>query len=85
MENNKIILFQDKQVRRLWHQGAWYFVINDVLEVLSDTTNTKQYWQKLNKRDPELKGGVQIVRLLFETEGGKQRMNCLNTEGVGWK
>ena len=82
MENNKIVLFQDKPVRRLWHQGAWYFVINDVLEVLSDTTNTKQYWQKLNKRDPELKGGVQIVRLLFETEGGKQRMNCLNTEGV---
>ncbi len=80
MENNKIVLFEEKKVRRIWHNEAWYFVISDVIEVLTDTTNVKQYWQKLNRRDPELKGGVQIVRLLFDTEGGKQKMNCANTE-----
>jgi DNA-damage-inducible protein D len=82
MEDNRIVLFEEKRVRRIWHNDDWYFVVNDVIEILTDTTNVKQYWQKLNRRDPELKGGVQIVRLLFETEGGKQLTNCANTEGV---
>jgi DNA-damage-inducible protein D len=81
-QDNKIVLFQDKSIRRHWHNEMWHFVINDIIEILTNTTNVKQYWQKLNKRDPDMKGGVQIVRLLLDTEGGKQPMNCANTEGV---
>ena len=81
-QDNKIVLFQEKRIRRHWHNEEWYFVINDIIEVLTNTTNVKQYWQKLNKRDPNMKGGVQVVRLLLETEGGNQLMNCANTEGV---
>jgi DNA-damage-inducible protein D len=81
-QDERIVLFQEKHIRRLWHNEEWCFVINDIIEVLTNTTNVKQYWQKLNKRDPDMKGGVQVVRLLFETEGGKQLMNCANTEGV---
>jgi DNA-damage-inducible protein D len=80
--NNAIVLFEGKKIRSVEHEGQIQFVITDILEALTDTTNPKQYWQKLNRRDAELKGSVQIVRLLFETEGGKQRMNCTNTEGV---
>jgi DNA-damage-inducible protein D len=81
-QDERIVLFQEKRIRRLWHKEEWCFVLNDIIEVLTNTTNVKQYWQKLNKRDPDMKGGVQVVRLLFETEGGKQLMNCANTEGV---
>jgi DNA-damage-inducible protein D len=80
---NQLIVFEESRIRKTEHDGEWYFVISDILQILTDTTNVKQYWQKLNKRDPELsKGGVQTVRLLFQTDGGKQRMNCTNTTGV---
>ncbi len=84
MEDNKVALFQEKQVRRQWHENEWWFVINDVIQVLTDTANVKQYWKDMKKRDPDLlKGGVKIsTPLSIETEGGKQKMNCANTDGV---
>lgn len=76
--------FEGKEIRKTWHEGEWYFAILDVLEVLTNTKNPKQYWKDLKKRDPELeKGGVKIsTLLLIETAGGKQKLNCANTEGV---
>ncbi len=81
--DNQLTPFEGKDIRKIWHDEAWFFVVNDILQILTDTKNVKQYWQKMNRREPELlKGGVQVVRLLFESSGGKQRMNCTNTEGV---
>ena len=81
--DNQLTHFEGEKIRKIEHNEEWFFVINDILQALTDTTNVKQYWQKMNRREPELsKGGVQIVRLLFDTDGGKQRMNCTNTEGV---
>ena len=84
MEDNKVALFQENKVRRQWHENEWWFVINDVIQVLTDTANVKQYWKDMKKRDPDLfKGGVKIsTPLSIETEGGKQKMNCANTDGV---
>ena len=81
MEDNKVALFQENKVRRQWHENEWWFVINDVIQVLTDTANVKQYWKDMKKRDPDLfKGGVKIsTPLSIETEGGKQKMNCANT------
>lgn len=83
-QDNKIELFQDKEIRKVWHNEEWYFVIVDILEVLTNTKNAKQYWKDLKKRDPQLdKGGVKIsTPLLVDTKGGKQQLNCANTEGV---
>ena len=84
MEDKKVALFQENKVRRQWHENEWWFVINDVIQVLTDTANVKQYWKDMKKRDPDLfKGGVKIsTPLSIETEGGKQKMNCANTDGV---
>jgi DNA-damage-inducible protein D len=84
MENINLIPFEDKEIRKAWHEGEWYFVILDVLEVLTNTKNPKQYWKDLKKRDPALdKGGVKIsTPLSIDTLGGKQKLNCANTEGV---
>ncbi len=81
--DNQLTPFEGKDIRKILYNEEWFFVINDILQILTDTTNVKQYWQKMNRREPELlKGGVQLVRLLFESAGGKQRMNCTNTEGI---
>lgn len=81
-EQNKIVVFQEKGIRRVWYSGEWYFSIVDVIEVLTESSDPKQYWKRLNQRDPELKGGVQIVPLLVETKGGKQKVLCANTQGM---
>jgi DNA-damage-inducible protein D len=83
-QNNAIILFQEKQVRRVWHNNEWYFVVQDIVQVLTNTTNATDYLKKIRKRDPELhKGWGQFVTpLSVNTEGGKQRMNCANRQNI---
>ena len=38
-EQDKIIVFQEKQIRRVWHNNEWYFSVIDVIEVLTETSN----------------------------------------------
>jgi len=84
METNKISLFESKKIRKTFYKDEWWFVIEDVVLALIDSNDAKQYIQKMKLRDPELnKGWVQIVHTLgIETLGGKQKINCANTEGI---
>lgn len=81
---SNISLFEEKQVRRVWHEEKWYFVVADVVEILTNTANVTDYVKKLRKRDASLADGWgQIVTpLLVETHGGKQKLNCASTEGL---
>ena len=83
-QENSLVVFQDKKIRRIWHNGQWYFVVEDVVQALIESSDPKQYIQKMKQRDEELsKGWVQIVHALpVPTSGGVQRMNCSNTEGI---
>ena len=80
----KIAVFRGKGIRKTLHKNEWFFVVSDVVEVLTDTPNAKDYITKMRKRDEELaKGWGQIVTpLLVETTGGPQKLNCANTEGI---
>ena len=90
METTKIAVFKGSKVRRTIHNNEWWFVINDVIESLTDSNDPAQYFKRLKERDEEFakltyKGGVQFVppRMLeVETTGGKQKMYCWNTEGI---
>jgi len=84
-----IALFQRKEVRRAIHNNEWWFVITDVVAVLTDSVDPGDYLKKLRKRDPSLaetfKGGGQLVPPLgleFDTPGGRQSLQCWNTEGI---
>ncbi len=83
-ENIKIALFQKKEVRKTIHNNEWYFVVEDVVLALIDSSDPKQYIKRMKQRDPELaKGWVQIVPTLdVPTKGGVQKMLCSNTEGI---
>jgi hypothetical protein len=80
----KIAIFKGKKVRKTIHNNEWWFVVNDVVEVLTDSANVSDYIKKMRSRDEELvKGWGQIVTpLSIETSGGKQKLNCANTEGM---
>ncbi len=77
-------IFEEKEVRRIWHNEQWFFVVEDVVLVLIESSDSKQYIQRMKQRDAELsQGWVQIVHTLdVPTKGGIQKMNCANLQGV---
>ncbi len=81
-----IKLFESKEIRSVWNKEdeKWYFVVEDVIAVLTDSSDPKQYVKRIRQRDEELaKGWVQIVPTLWvETSGGKQKMGCANSKGL---
>jgi hypothetical protein len=83
-EDTHIALFRGKAIRRTWYAERWWFVVEDIISALTDSNDPKQYVQKLKQRDEVLgEGWVQIVRTLpVITSGGKQEMNCSDTEGI---
>lgn len=84
METTKLALFHGKKIRKTLFNNEWWFVVEDVVLALIDSSDPKQYIQRMKLRDPELsKGWVQIVHTLeVLTEGGRQKMICSNTEGI---
>ncbi len=62
---NKLVVFDDKRIRRTWHNEDWYYVIEDVVYAITESKNTKDYINKLRKRDEWLsEGWGQIVHTL---------------------
>lgn len=51
-------LFQNEQVRRVWQDEEWYYAAVDVVAILADSEDPRQYWEDLKAREPEL---VQIT------------------------
>jgi len=80
----KVAIFKGKKVRKVFKNGQWWFAVADVVEILTDSANVVDYIKKIRRRDEELaKGWGQIVTpLSIETAGGKQEVNCANTEGI---
>ncbi len=83
-QNDKLIVFQDKAIRRVWHKEEWHFAIVDVIEVLTDSKNPTGYIKDMRRRDAALSEGWGqfATPLSVDTPGGKQRVNCANTEGL---
>lgn len=83
MVAKELLTFENKKVRRVEYNGEWYFVVEDIVFILTQSLNVKDYIKKIRKRDSELqKGWGQIVTTLpLQTDGGKQKVNCANLEG----
>ncbi len=79
-----LVVFEGTKIRRTWNNNEWWFVLEDIVYFLTDSSDPKQYIQKMKQRDePLAKGWVQIVHTLtVDTPGGMQKMNCVNTEGA---
>ena len=51
---NYVVLFEEQQVRRVWHAEAWWFVIADVVAVLTYSVDPVQYLKRMRQRDSQL-------------------------------
>ena len=80
-----IKLFEDKKVRSVWDEKEqkWYFAIQDVLQILTDSSDVKQYIKKLRSRDPELKsnwGTICTPVEMIAADGKKRKIQASNVE-----
>lgn len=85
--NSKIILFQEKSIRRQLVDGVWFFNVVDVIETLTDSPQPRVYWSKLRKKMTDTEGVGQMFpiwkHLKFEGSDGKNyQMDAADTEGL---
>ena len=45
-----LVVFQEKQIRRTWHDNQWYFSVVDVISILTDSPTPRQYWGNVKDR-----------------------------------
>ncbi len=80
-KDNAIVVFQDKKIRRIWHENEWYFSVIDVVEVLTESSNPRRYWSdlksKLNQEGFELYEKIVQLKLL-STDGKHYETDCAN-------
>jgi len=84
---SNIKLFETKNIRSVWNEEEqkWYFSVVDVVEVLTDSADPKDYWYRMKKR--EKVSGVELStfcrRLKLESADGKYYLtDCANVEGL---
>ena len=85
--NNKLALFEEKEIRRTWEKGKWYFSVVDVVFAFTDSKNPRRYWSdlKIKLRDEgyDIQSYEKIVQLKLEsTDGKKYKTDCADTEGI---
>ncbi len=86
-ESNSIQLFEDRKIRTAWdeEQEEWYFSVQDVIAVLAESSDPKQYIKKMRARDPELSAnwGTICTPVQMPAADGKMRkIQAANTEGL---
>lgn len=86
-ENNSIQLFEDKKIRTAWDEEKeeWYFSVQDVVAVLSESTDPKQYIKKMRTRDPQLSanwGTICTPVQMLAADGKQRKVQAANTEGI---
>jgi prophage antirepressor-like protein len=83
---NIISIFQEKEVRRIWHNEQWYFSVVDIVAVLSESSNPRRYWSDLKRKLIE-EGYIQlyeeIVQLkLLASDGKYYETDSVSLKGV---
>ncbi len=86
-QENSIILFDQKEVRRYWDEDEeeWYFSIIDIVNILTDSTNPRRYWSdmkiKLKQEGSEVYENIVQLKLPA-SDGKKYNTDCFNTEDL---
>ena len=83
-QQNKLVVFQNKNIRRIWQDEEWFYSVVDIIEVLTDSPTPRQYWGKVKDREfTKLQLSPIWVRLKLTSNDGKKRLtDCVNTKGA---
>lgn len=84
---SSIKLFESKKIRSTWNETEekWYFSVQDVVEVLTDSADVKQYIKKMLSRDEQLKsnwGTICTPVEMIAADGKKRKIQASDTKGL---
>ncbi len=88
MDNNFAIqLFEGKKVRVVWdaEKEKYYFSVADIVQVLTDSIDPKQYIKRMRARDPELNlrwGTICTPTEMKAADGKKYKTQAADLEGI---
>ena len=82
----KIALFDGKNIRRDFIEGVWWFSVVDVIQILTDSADAKDYWYRMKVR-VKSEDGIELSTIcrqfkLTATDGKMRETDCANTEGL---
>ena len=78
---NQLVPFEGKEIRKIEHNGEWYFSVIDIIGILTDSPNPKNYWSVLKNREPQTLTVCKSFKML-SADGAMRKTDCANTEGV---
>ena len=84
-KHNSLAVFQDKKIRRIWHNNEWWFSVVDIIEAVTDSSNPRNYWSMLKSRESknEIELSTLCVQLkLLSADRKYYETDCTNTEGA---
>ena len=76
MESNKsLVVFQDKNIRRAWHNNEWWFSVVDIIGALTQTDRARKYWSDLKVKLTEegFEVSEKIGQLKLTSSDGKKQ------------
>ncbi len=84
-KDNALVVFEDRKIRRIWHEKEWYFSVIDVVDALDASNLPKRYWSDLKVKLSEegFEAYDKIVQLKLPAEDGKLReTDCASTKSM---
>jgi len=86
MEETKIALFKNKEIRKMLFNKEWWFSVVDVVEALTDSTKPRDYWYSMKTRIKN-EDGIELSTIcrqlkLISSDGKKYETDCADTEGI---
>ncbi len=87
MDSDKaLVVFQGKKIRRTWFNDEWWFSVVDVVAVLTDSIDAKDYWYRLKRRELE-SSGIELSTFcrqlkLPSLDDKYYETDCANTESL---
>ena len=85
-KQNKLVVFESKKIRRVWHNEEWWYAIVDIIEILTESKRPRKYWSDL-KRKLKDEGLVQLSEIIGQlkiesSDGKKYKTDCANTQSI---
>ena len=82
---SEIALFEQKEIRRIWQDEKWYFSVVDVVAVLTDSADPRQYIKRMRARDSELSvnwGTICTQVQMIAADGKRRKVQASDAEGL---
>ena len=87
-QDNELKVFEDKKIRAKWdeEEEKWYFSVVDVIAVLTDSANPRDYWFKMKKR-VHSEDGIQMSTIcrqlkMESTDGKSYNTDAADTQAL---